>query len=220
MPKDLLRIADLAARDITLLVELASNLERRRGRTCGELNGQLVAMYFTRPSPGTERAFSAAATRLGATVVVLGPEEFQRGYGASVTSIARVVSLYASVVVACTDDANLDRLATAATIPVVNGLAHACHPWQSVTELLTRDDRAAVDGFRGGHAGGRHEIDVRSKGASALATIYRRVLAPTCTSAPSLELEANRVHSAAAILITLYRRQLVGAFELPAGDAG
>ena len=211
MLKDLLRTADLSPVDIARLVELASSLKHRSGRACRDLAGELVALYLTESSPCTERTFLAAATQLGATVVVLGPEEFQRGYGANVTSIARVVNLYASVVVACTDDANLHRLAALATIPVIGGLAHERHPWLSLADLLTRrDDLAPLDGLRLGDVGDG-EITHNPTNRSVLtATVDRRVVAPTSTRSALPVLAANRLHCAAAILVALHRRQLVG----------
>jgi ornithine carbamoyltransferase len=116
---------------------------------CRELAGELVVLYLTQPSTRTRVTFSAAAARLGAAVVVVGPTEFQLGYGAPVEAIARTVSLYAGVVVARTDDHDLARLAGGSTIPVVNGLSERDQPCQGVADAIAiADGVSTLDGLR------------------------------------------------------------------------
>jgi len=210
--KDLLQIADLTTRDITYLVELASDLERCPRRARRELAGELVVVYLTEPSPDAELTFTAAATRLGAGVVVLGPEEFQRGYGAKVTDIARAVSLYGSVVVTCTDDANLRHLAAASTIPVLNGLNKLPHnPCPTPTELTTPSDSAeSLDGRRLTIVTG-NESRAASPGRAPVPTIDRpRIVTPTYGTLRVVDHAPTRIHRAAAVLLALHRRQLFG----------
>jgi hypothetical protein len=140
--KDLLTTSDLSARDITDLVDLAAGLEpgaRRSAR--GELAGEMVVLYLTQASPEARRTYGAAASLLGAGFVTLGPDEYLQGRGASVTGVARAVSLSASVVVACTDDVGLRQLADAATVPVTDGRNRGDDPCSRLADALARHHR-------------------------------------------------------------------------------
>jgi hypothetical protein len=152
--KDLLQNTDLSARDITDLVQLASELAddsqagatggRRRRPPRPDLAGEVIVIYLTEPADETVRTWSAAADLLGAGVVVLGPDEFQRGCGATVADVARTASLYGGVVVAVTDDVDLRRLADAATIPVVDGRNRGDDTCSGVADVLARRNRCPV----------------------------------------------------------------------------
>ena len=147
--KDLLRFTDLSSVDLSGLVAFADDMRRHPRRACRELAGELVVLYLTQPSTRARVTFSAAAARLGASVVVVGPTEFQLGCGASVDAIARTVSLYAGVVVARTDDHNLVRLAGESTIPVVNGLSGRDQPCQGIADAIAIADAVStLDGLR------------------------------------------------------------------------
>jgi hypothetical protein len=185
--KDLLRTTDLSARDLIDLVDLAAALgsgglgAAARGPRVGvapPLAGELVVVFLTEPAPEIERTFAAAADLLGAGVVVLGPDEFQRGCGATVDDVARAVSLYAAAVVAGTDDIDVRRLAAAATVPVVDGRDRGDDPCSRLAEVLTRQDRCpslerpwvvgGIDGLGGlgvvDGLGGDDVVDVTGRG--------------------------------------------------------
>ena len=148
--KDLLRTADLAEGDVIRLLDLADQMKAHPQDHRGILAGRVVVLYFTKPSTRTRLSFSAAAARLGATVVTVGPSELQLGRGETLEDTARVVSGYASALVVRTyADDDVARLAKAATIPVVNGLTDGHHPCQSLADLLTlREHFGTLHGLR------------------------------------------------------------------------
>jgi ornithine carbamoyltransferase len=142
MPKDVLRIADLSRGQVQSILDLAAELKFHPSTAQRELAGGLVVLYLTETSTRTRITYASAAARLGATVVVVGPE-LQAGHKAggglsgSLDEIAHAVSSYATAIVARTGDANLDQLSTAATVPVVNGMSDSHNPGQGLADLLT-----------------------------------------------------------------------------------
>jgi hypothetical protein len=153
--KDLLHTTDLSARDITDLVQLAGDLAddadradaaggRRRRPAREGMAGEMVVIYLTETADETVRTWSAAADLLGAGVVVLGPDEFQRGCGATVADVARTAGLYGAAVVAVTDDVDLRRLADVAEIPVVDGRNRGDDACSGVADVLARRNRCPV----------------------------------------------------------------------------
>ena len=111
----------------------ARGLARRRSR------GQSVACYFAKPSTRTRVSFEAAVHRLGALPIMLRPDELQLGRGEPIADTARVLSslLRARSSIRTFAQADVEEIAAAATVPVINALTDDHHPCQALADLLT-----------------------------------------------------------------------------------
>jgi len=178
--KDLLRTSDLTEDDLVRLLDLSAGFKARPFGAHDELYGQTVVLYFTKPSTRTRLSFSAAAARLGATVVIVGPTELQLGRGETIEDTARVVSGYAAALVVRTyADDDVRRLADAASIPVVNGLTDGHHPCQSLADLLTLQQHfGALYGLRLAYLGDGNNVAHSLMEASALAGVDFTIACP------------------------------------------
>jgi len=140
--KDLLRTGDLDHDDMIRLLELADQFKRDPGLHRDTLQGQIVVLYFAKPSTRTRLSFEAAVVRLGGIPAVVGPDELQLGRGETIEDTARVVSRYAAAFVIRTyADADVRAVASSASIPVVNALTDGHHPCQSLADLMTIRER-------------------------------------------------------------------------------
>ncbi|GAC1462061.1 MAG: ornithine carbamoyltransferase [Chloroflexota bacterium] len=102
------------------------------------LEGRTLVMFFEKPSTRTRLSFEIGMTQLGGHAVFLDRESSHLGRGESLEDTARVVSRYADVLMArVMEHQTLTQLASAATIPVINGLSDVEHPCQSMTDLFT-----------------------------------------------------------------------------------
>ena len=73
---------------------------------------------------------------------MLRPDELQLGRGEPLEDTARVLSRYAAALVVRTfAQADVDALAAAASVPVINALTDDHHPCQALADLLTIRDR-------------------------------------------------------------------------------
>lgn len=140
--KDLLRIAELSPVDLTLLLDLAAEQKQDPHRHPDLLRGDVVAIYFAKPSTRTRFSFEAAVHRLGGSAVTVGPNDLQLGRGETIEDTARTISHFARAFVIRTySDDDVVRFATAATIPVINALTDNHHPCQALADLLTLRER-------------------------------------------------------------------------------
>ncbi|HZD02330.1 MAG TPA: ornithine carbamoyltransferase, partial [Actinomycetes bacterium] len=136
--KDLLRIADLSAADLHLLLDEATAAAADPYRHRGTLLGDTVALSFAKPSTRTRVAFQTAVVRLGGMPLPIGPAQEQRNRGEHITDTAKVVSRYVrAIVVRAFADADLRQIAAAATVPVINALSDGHDPCQTLAGLLT-----------------------------------------------------------------------------------
>jgi ornithine carbamoyltransferase len=194
--KDLLRIADLSARDLALLLELSEAVHHDPHLHAGLLAGDTVVTYFAKPSTRTRLSFGSAIAHLGATPEVVGPNELQLGRGETIEDTARVVSRYARAFVIRTySDDDVRRFAAAATIPVINALTDGHHPCQALADLLTlRQHFGRLEGLRLAYLGDGNNVAHSLLEASALAGIDIVVGTP-----PGYEVDPFVLASAEAI---------------------
>lgn len=140
--KDLLTIASLAQGDLEELLSLAAELKSGRRRAPDLLSGQLVMLYFAKPSTRTRFSFEAAVHRLGGSAVNVSFTDLQLSRGETIEDTARTISHFASAAVLRTPaDAEQRAFAEAASIPVVNALSDCHHPCQALADMLTLKER-------------------------------------------------------------------------------
>jgi ornithine carbamoyltransferase len=140
--KDLLRVSDLTPAQLTRLLDLAEAMDADHSGWIDALRGQSVACYFAKPSTRTRVSFAAAAARLGMNAIVLRPDELQLGRGETVADTARALAAYCDAIVIRTfAQADVEELAAAAPVPVINALTDDHHPCQALADLLTVRER-------------------------------------------------------------------------------
>jgi ornithine carbamoyltransferase len=106
------------------------------------LKGKAIALVFERPSTRTRFSFEMAIRQLGGEVFTVSGAEMQLGRGETVADTARVVSRYVDcVMLRAKAHETLLEFASAATIPVINGLTNRTHPTQVMADVLTLEER-------------------------------------------------------------------------------
>jgi ornithine carbamoyltransferase len=178
--KDLLRIADLTAADLGLLLDLGDAVHRDPHLHADLFAGETVVTYFAKPSTRTRLSFGSAIAHLGGTPEVVGPTDLQLGRGETIEDTARVISRYAKAFVIRTfADEDVRRFAAAATIPVINGLTDLHHPCQALADLLTlRRHFGTLGGLRLAYLGDGNNVAHSLLEACALAGVHLTVATP------------------------------------------
>jgi ornithine carbamoyltransferase len=132
------RLSDLGQDTLAELLDLAEAMKDEPAHCEDALRGRAIACIFEKPSTRTRVSFAAAAARLGATPIVLTPQELQLGRGESVADTARSLSGYVDAIVVRTfAQETVQELARWASVPVVNALSDTHHPCQALADLLT-----------------------------------------------------------------------------------
>ena len=141
-PRHFLDIADLPEAELRRMLELGAAFKARQGVLAARpLEGKALALIFEKPSTRTRVSFEVAMRRLGGEVVVLSAKEMQLGRGETVADTARVLSRYVDAIMLRTDSAaKLAELASAATVPVINGLTDLSHPCQLMADIMTFEE--------------------------------------------------------------------------------
>jgi ornithine carbamoyltransferase len=106
------------------------------------LRGKTVALIFGKPSTRTRVSFSVGIHQLGGLPLYLSEQELQMRKSESIEDTARVLSRYVDAIVIRTfATRDVQDLAAAATVPVINGLTDEDHPCQALADVFTFKER-------------------------------------------------------------------------------
>ena len=145
-----MRLADLVPAELDAVLDLAAELKRLHAlrEPYRPLEGRTLGLLFHKSSTRTRVSLEVAIAHLGGAAVQLVPSELQLARGESLTDTARVLSRYLDVLAVRTGcHADIELLATTASIPVLNALSDEEHPLQALADLLTIRER--FGGFEG-----------------------------------------------------------------------
>ncbi|HCU24495.1 MAG TPA: ornithine carbamoyltransferase [Deltaproteobacteria bacterium] len=147
-----LTLLDYSARELSELLALAAELKARskKGKEDRCLQGKILAMVFEKSSTRTRISFEAAMLQLGGHSVTITSADSQLGRGESYEDTARVLSRYCQGIVLRTfSQVNLEKMAEAASVPVINGLTDLFHPVQVMADLQTvLEVKKTLDGLK------------------------------------------------------------------------
>lgn len=132
---NLLRISDVSADDLQLLISLATRSPESLGRPFA---GSTVALIFEKQSARTRHSSEAAVVQLGGHPVYTRGEEVGMDERESVEDVTRVLSGYHALIAARVfDHRTLDRMAEVSAVPIVNLLSDIEHPLQAIADIVT-----------------------------------------------------------------------------------
>lgn len=147
--RDFLQIPDFSAEELEKLFALAESMRAGRyDRT--PLAGKSLAMIFMKSSTRTRVSFETGVFQLGGHGIFISPRDAQLGRGEPVADTARVLSRYVDgIMIRTYAHAEVEELASFASVPVINGLSDLVHPCQVLADILTvRQHLGTMNGKR------------------------------------------------------------------------
>lgn len=134
--RDFLTLLDFSPEELSAIIDRAIALKAEPNP--GTLNGRTGVAMFEMKSTRTRVAFEAGMAQLGGHMVMLSPADSQLGRGEPVEDTARVLSEMVDVLVIRTaDQAQIEKLAHYASIPVINAMSNRLHPCQLLADVQT-----------------------------------------------------------------------------------
>lgn len=145
--KHFLKETDFAASELEPLFARAREYKRNRGNHEQPLQGQTWALIFSKSSTRTRVSFEVGLHELGGNPLFLNRNDIQIGRGESIEDTARVLSRYVhGLIVRTFDHGDVERLAAAGQVPVINALTDLLHPCQVYSDAFTLAERWAGAG--------------------------------------------------------------------------
>ncbi|MBN2027477.1 MAG: ornithine carbamoyltransferase [Actinobacteria bacterium] len=138
--RDYLSVSDLNADEFLGVLDAADafKMSLKEGEVKQSLAGKMVALIFQKPSTRTRVSFEAAVYHLGGNPITLNASELQLGRGETIGDTGRVLSRYVQAITLRTfGHDEVEELAQAAEVPVINALTDLEHPCQILADLMT-----------------------------------------------------------------------------------
>lgn len=146
--KDFLKLLDFSIEEVQALIVLADDMKKQKEKYFDALKGQILGMIFEKSSTRTRVSFEAAILQLGGNGMFLSSDQLQIGRGETIEDTGKVLSGYLDGIMIRTHGHDrIEKLAEAASIPVINGLTDLYHPCQALADLLTVYEHKG--GFKG-----------------------------------------------------------------------
>ena len=114
-----------------------------QGRVDADAPGRdrTLAMIFQKNSTRTWFSFDAAIRQLGGASIISTAGDMQLGRGETVEDTAKVLSrMVDAIMIRANRHDDVERLAYAAGVPVVNGLSDKGHPCQVLADIMTIEE--------------------------------------------------------------------------------
>ena len=173
--RHLLEVDDLTPAELARILDLSELADPPR-----VLAGSGAALLFEKPSARTRTSMEMAVVQLGGHPVTLKAEEIGIDTRETAEDLARLLSGYTSVIGARVfHHHKVERMAAAATVPVVNLLSDDAHPVQTLADLLTvRQELGSLAGRTVAYVGDANNV-ARSLGIGCgLAGMGFRISSP------------------------------------------
>ena len=160
--RDFLRVNDWDADELVQVLDLADRLKARQREHVEHrhLEGRSLGMIFQKPSTRTRVSFEVGMFQLGGTALYLAAGDLQLGRGETIEDTGNVLARYLDgIMIRTFAQADVDALATAADIPVINGLTDDFHPCQALADVMTiRERLGGFDGVRVAYLGDGNNV--------------------------------------------------------------
>ena len=138
MPRHFLRDDDLSPAEQAEVLDRADAMKADRFGYRPLAGPRTVAVLFDKPSTRTRISFSVGVAELGGHPLLIDAGSSQLGRGEPIADTARVLSRQVAAIVWRTfGQDRVAEMASASTVPVINGLTDAFHPCQVLADLQT-----------------------------------------------------------------------------------
>src|SRR5215207_4254575 len=160
--RDCLTLAEFSPDETSLILNEALKIKtlQKSRIPYRPLRGRTLAMVFQKPSNRTRVSFEVGMYQLGGHALSLSPQEIQMGKRETPSDTGRVLARYIDAIMVRTfDHEELEELAAAADVPVINGLSDSHHPCQALADLLTiREEFDTLEGIRISYVGDGNNV--------------------------------------------------------------
>jgi ornithine carbamoyltransferase len=160
--KDFVSIADCSRASLDDVLERARVIKEAflRHGPSDRLRGKTLGMIFHKPSLRTRVSFDAGMAQMGGSAFYISEREIGLDSRETLEDVARVLSGYVDAIMIRTfAHAFVERLAAAATVPVINGLTDLLHPCQILADLMTiRELGKPLDGIAIAYVGDGNNV--------------------------------------------------------------
>src|SRR3712207_5875522 len=160
--RDCLTLAEFSPEETKLILDEALKIKtlQKSRIPYRPLRGRTLAMVFQKPSNRTRVSFEVGMYQLGGHALHLLPQEIQMGKRETPPDTGRVLARYIDPIMVRTfDHEEVEELAEAAEVPVINGLTDTHHRRQALADLPpVREEFGRLEGVKIAYIGDGNNV--------------------------------------------------------------
>ena len=153
---------DVGIEELDKLLDLAIDMKAKTKARIPHhyLEGQSLAMIFTKSSTRTRVSFEVGMYQLGGQALFLSSNDIQIGRGETIHDTANVLSgMVDAIMIRTFAHKDIEDLAKYGSIPVINGLSDDQHPTQMLADLLTvKEHKGTLKGLKLAYLGDGNNV--------------------------------------------------------------
>ena len=153
---------DVGIEELDKLLDLAIDMKAKTKARIPHhyLEGQSLAMIFTKSSTRTRVSFEVGMYQLGGQALFLSSNDIQIGRGETIHDTAHVLSgMVDAIMIRTFAHKDIEDLAKYGSIPVINGLSDDQHPTQMLADLLTvKEQKGTLKGLKLAYLGDGNNV--------------------------------------------------------------
>lgn len=147
--RHLLSLSDLTKEEMEEIILLGQTLKAGPEKFRDTLSRKSLIMLFQKTSTRTRLSFEAGMARLGGHAIYLDWQKSNYTLG-DVKDETKCMARYGDIIMARVNKhADLEAMASASRVPVINGLSEKHHPCQALADLMTiKEKKGALKGLK------------------------------------------------------------------------
>jgi len=147
--RHLLTLKEFSGKEIEGMIDKAIEIKKNREKYSQALKDKTLAMIFQKTSTRTRVSFEVGMTQLGGHAIYLDWRTTQF-IMADIRDETKTIARYVDIIMArLLKHAELEKMASASTVPVINGLCERYHPCQSLGDLMTiKEHKGKLKGLK------------------------------------------------------------------------
>ena len=155
MIKHVLSDFDLTEKEVLEILDLSERIKLNQRKYGNALEGKNLIMLFELASLRTRVSFEAGMTQLGGHAIFYSVSVGGFTRSETLEDGVKVLSRYSDCIMArVLKQEDMERIGSAATVPVINGMTERYHPCQNLADLLTiREKKGGLKGLKIAYVG-------------------------------------------------------------------
>ncbi len=140
--KHFLSLKDFTKKDFEYLVKQAIAIKKNPRKFSNATKQKTLLMVFEAPSLRTRLSFEAGMTQMGGHAIAYSTGESTLGKKETIEDFSRTASRYVDIITArLYSQEMLEKMADAASVPVINAMTNYEHPCQILGDLMTMQEK-------------------------------------------------------------------------------
>jgi len=177
-----LSLMDLTANEIRQIIDRAIEMKQQLldGHTMDLMRHRTAVMVFEKSSTRTRVSFETGITHLGGNAIFLAPQDSHLVRGEPIADTAKILSRMANLIIMRTGAHDrIEKMAAAASVPVINGLSDYNHPCQLLADVQTWiEHRGDISGKTAAWVGDGNNVCHSWMNAALLLGFHLRISVP------------------------------------------